>query len=124
MNGINLYTLRSTYIKKVTKKETLGGEQENKTIEITKNTKETAPNNILDFMENQCISVRADVTKTLKICKITQSNQYQRISEMMKDFEAEVESGLSTFNLEFPNIKISEDSKMKVVLNSLERKYL
>ena len=124
MNGINLYTLKSTYIKKVTKKETLGGEQENKTIQKTQHTKETAPNNILDFMENQCISVKADVKKTLKVCKITDSSQYQRISDMMKDFESEVESGLVTFNGEFPNIKISEESKMKFVLNSLERTYL
>lgn len=121
IGGINLYSLRSAQMKKELKKETLGDKEEKKTVDITKKT-EIAPNDVLSFMASQAVSMKVDVTQTLKVTKCADTTEYQRISDMMKEFEAEVEYGLKTFDGEFPNIKISEDSKMKLVLNSLERR--
>lgn len=124
IGGINLYSMRGAQMRKALKEETLGETEQTQTIQKSKTTSEMAPTDVLSFMANQSVSMKIDVTQTLKVCKYVDGEQYQRISGLMKEFEAEVESGLQTFNGEFPNIKISEDSKMNLILNSLERRRL
>ncbi len=123
IGGINLYSMRSSQITKELK-ERLGVTEQTQTTETTQTTnKEIASKDILNFMANQSVSMRIDV-KCQNVGKITANEEYQRIEKMMKEFETGVDSGLQTFNGEFPNLSISDGSKMKVVLNSLERSLL
>ncbi len=120
IGGINLYSMRSSQIRKELK-EKLGVTEQTQTQQKTETQKNEMPaSDVLNFMANQSVSMQVDV-KCTGVGKLAASDQYRRIETMMKEFEAEVESGLQTFNGEFPNLNISESSKLNVVLNSLER---
>lgn len=124
ISGISMYSLQGAQIKKNLKKET-GVTEQTQTITETKTTtqtKEVKSDDIFGYMANQSASLRVSVNTKIKVCKFVNSEQYQRISDMMKDFEAEIESGMQTLKGEFPNLNISESSKMKIILNSMERK--
>lgn len=122
IGGINLYSMQSAQVQKKLK-ESLGVEEQVTTkteVKAQKNTEMNAQD-VLNFMANQSVSLKVDVKKTIKVCHIASGEQYERISNMMKDFEARVESGLQTLGGEFPNLNLSENAKMKIVLNSLDR---
>lgn len=120
INGISMYSLQGAKIRKE-QKSRLGVEEQTQTITETKTqTKEVKADDVFGYMANQSLSMRVDVQKTIKVCKFANSEQYQRIGDMMKEFEAEIESGLQTLKDDFPNLNISDKAKMKLVLNSME----
>lgn len=120
INGISMYSLQGAKIRKE-QKSRLGVEEQTQTITETKTqTKEVKADDVFGYMANQSLSMRVDVQKTIKVCKFANSEQYQHIGDMMKEFEAEIESGLQTLKDDFPNLNISDKAKMKLVLNSME----
>ena len=125
INGINLYSMQSAKIRKKLK-TTMGAAEQTEVVKHSTKTetKELPAKDVLGFMANQSVSMKIDVEQTLKVGKFVDCDRYQRISNMMKEFETEVENGLSTFSSEFPNLNVSEDTKMNLVLNSLERRIM
>lgn len=125
INGINLYSMQSAKIRKELK-TTMGAAEQTEVVKHTTKTetKEMPAKDVLGFMANQSVSMKIDVKQTLKVGKFVDCDQYQRISNMMKEFETEVENGLATFSSEFPNLNVSDDTKMNLVLNSLERRIM
>ncbi len=125
INGINLYSMQSAKIRKELK-TTMGAAEQTEVVKHSTKTetKELPAKDVLGFMANQSVSMKIDVKQTLKVGKFVDCDRYQRISNMMKEFETEVENGLSTFSSEFPNLNVSEDTKMNLVLNSLERRIM
>ena len=122
INGISMYSLQGAKIRKE-QKSRLGVEEQTQTTTESKTqtqTKEVKADDVFGYMANQSLSMRVDVQKTIKVCKFANSEQYQRIGDMMKEFEAEIESGLQTLQEDFPNLNISDKAKMKLVLNSME----
>lgn len=119
--GINTYILKNIQTKKVIKENTGEVLEETKTENTQITNKPISANDVLTFMANQSICMKPDFVKSLNVAKFVDEEQYSRIGNMMKEFEASVENGLKTFNGEFPNAKISEKSKLFTVLNSLER---
>ena len=119
--GINTYILKNVQVKKTIKENTGEVSEETKTESAQITNKPISPNDVLSFMENQSICMKPNFTKSLNVSKYVNEEQYLRIGNMMKEFEASVENGLKTFDGEFPNAKISEQSKLFMVLNSLER---
>lgn len=118
INGISMYSLQGA---KIRKEQTDRPEVTEQTQPITETkTKEVKADDIFGYMTNQSLSMKVDVQKTIKVCKFANSEQYQRIGDMMKEFEAEIESGLQTLQEDFPNLNLSDKSKMKLVLNSME----
>ena len=125
INGINLYSMQSAKIRKELK-TTMGAAEQTEVVKHSTKTetKELPAKDVLGFMANQSVSMKIDVEQTLKVGKFVDCDRYRRISNMMKEFETEVENGLSTFSSEFPNLNVSEDTKMNLVLNSLERRIM
>lgn len=125
INGINLYSMQSAKIRKELK-TTMGAAEQTEVVKHSTKTetKELPAKDVLGFMANQSVSMKIDVKQTLKVGKFVDCDQYQRISNMMKEFETEVENGLLTFSSEFPNLNVSDDTKMNLVLNSLERRIM
>lgn len=119
--GINTYILKNIQTKKTVKEENKEVIEE-KTTEKTQITKKQIPaNDVLTFMANQSMCMKPDFVKNINVAKFADEEQYSRIGNMMREFEASVENGLKTFDGEFPNVKISERLKMYTVLNSLEK---
>lgn len=125
INGINLYSMQSAKIRKELK-TTMGAAEQTEVVKHSTKTetKELPAKDVLGFMANQSVSMKIDVKQTLKVGKFVDCDRYQRISNMMKEFETEVENGLLTFSSEFPNLNVSDDTKMNLVLNSLERRIM
>lgn len=121
IGGINLYTLKGAQMRKSLKEETTGVQEQTKTFNTEKKC-ELAADDVLKYMANQSVSMQIDVKQTLKTERIVDKDPYSKIADMMKDFEEQVESGMKLLNGEFPNLKISEDSKLKLVLSSMERR--
>ena len=98
INGINLYSMQSAKIRKELK-TTMGAAEQTEVVKHSTKTetKELPAKDVLGFMANQSVSVKIDVEQTLKVGKFVDCDRYQRISNMMKEFETEVENGLSTF---------------------------
>lgn len=119
--GLNTYILKNVQIKKTIKESTGEVLEETKTESKQITNKQMSADDVLSFMANQSICMKPDFTNSLNVGKFVNEEQYLRIGNMMKEFEASVEMGLKTFDGEFPNAKISEKSKLYTVLNSLER---
>ena len=119
--GLNTYILKNVQIKKAIKESTGEIKEETKTENTQITNKQVSADDVLSFMANQSICMKPEFTNSLNVAKFADEEQYLRIWNMMKEFEASVEMGLKTFNGEFPNAKISEKSKLYTVLNSLER---
>ena len=123
--ALNTYMMKNVQIKKTVKESTEEIKEETKTenVQFT-NNKQVSANDVLSFMANQSICMKPEFINSINIAKFADEEQYSRIGNMMREFEESVESGLKTFNGEFPNVKISEKSKVFTVLNSLERSLL
>lgn len=125
LNSINLYSMQSAQINKTVKKSLCNGEEITEKTEIkAQNTNEMSAKDILDFMANQSNIMKVDVSKTVQIRKLTNkvsAEEYERISNIMKDFEANVEEGLLALDGDFPDLNLSENAKMKLVLNSMDK---
>ena len=119
--GINTYILKNVQTKKVIKENTEEVSEESKTESTHITNKTVSANDVLTFMANQSIYMKPDFIKSLNVAKFADEEQYSRIGNMMREFEEGVETGLKTFNDEFPNIKISGKSRLFTVLKSLER---
>jgi len=119
--GINTYILKNIQTKKTVKEEKTEVTEE-KTTEKTQIIQKQIPaNDVLTFMANQSMCMKPDFVNTINVAKFADEEQYSRIGNMMREFEASVENGLKTFDGEFPNAKISQKFKLYTVLNSLER---
>ena len=119
--GINTYILKNIQTKKTVKEEKTEVTEE-KTTEKTQIIQNQIPaNDVLTFMANQSMCMKPDFVNTINVAKFADEEQYSRIGNMMREFEASVENGLKTFDGEFPNAKISQKFKLYTVLNSLER---
>ena len=119
--GINTYILKNVQTKKVIKENTEEVSEKSKTESTHITNKTVSANDVLTFMANQSIYMKPDFIKSLNVAKFADEEQYSRIGNMMREFEEGVETGLKTFNNEFPNIKISGKSRLFTVLKSLER---
>jgi len=117
--GINTYILKNVQTKKVVKEEKTEVTEDAEKKQITQNHIPAA--DVLTFMENQSMCMKPDFVKTINVAKFADEEQYSRIGNLMREFEASVENGLKTFDGEFPNVKISQRLKMYTVLNSLTR---
>jgi len=123
IGGIGLYSLQNMQVRKKLK-ESMGGEQQTtvqQNITQSQTKSEVSAQDVFNYMANQSLSLKVDVKKTINVCKFVDNQQYERISSMMKDFETTVETGMQTFNGEFPNLNLSDNSKLKLVLNSLDK---
>ncbi|MCR5261283.1 MAG: hypothetical protein K6C94_05540 [Candidatus Gastranaerophilales bacterium] len=125
LNGINLYALQSGQVQKTLKK-TLCGDEEitEKTEAKAKQTTEMSSKEIFDFMANQASMLKIDVKKTVEIKKLTNTvstEEYQRIGNIMKDFENSMEQGLQMLDSDFSNLNLSENAKMKIALKSIDK---
>lgn len=125
LSGINLYSMQSGQVNKILKKTLCNGEEITEKTEINaQKTNQMSSKDILGFMANQAVAMKVDVSKTIQIKKLTSSvsaEEYERIGNMMKDFENNIEQGLQTLNGEFPDLKLSENSKLKLVLQSMDK---
>jgi hypothetical protein len=125
INGISLYSASCSEVRKKLK-ETMGITTEENKVTETKTmnaTSDLKAKDVLDFMANQSITVKAEIQKQLKVnsqyninCS---SDEYTRISNSMKNFEQAYELGLQTLNTDFASLNLSDNFKNKVVLKSL-----
>ena len=119
--GINTYTtMYNLKVKKTENKQTEVAE-ENLTKNVNSENKQISANDVLTFMANQSACMKPEFHKTINVTKFVNKEQYDRIGNMMREFEASVENGLRTLEGEFPNKRISQNAKLTIVLNSLER---
>lgn len=124
LNGINLYSLQSGQVKQTLKKTICGDEEiTEKTETKAQKTNQISSKEIFDFMAQQASILKIDVKKTVQIKKLTNSisaDEYQRIGNIMKDFENSMEQGLQMIDNEFGNMNLSDNTKMKIALKSID----
>ena len=122
INNIAMYTLTSSVVKKEIKTETIETEQQVKEEKTTKTleTKNLPAQDVLAYMANQAMCMRVDFKPTINTKNFVDTNQYNRISEIMKDFEKQFEEGMRTIDEEFLGKKLSQKAKQKIVLNSFD----
>ncbi len=123
INGISLYSMRCSEVRKKLK-ETMGITEETKiTQSQTINpTSDLKAKDVLDFMVNQSLTIKAEVQKTIKTTyKIptVDTDTYTRIAKSMKNFENAYETGLTTIEEDFSNINLPSEIKSKIVLKSI-----
>lgn len=119
--GINTRLLKNVKITKTVNEETKEVVEEKRQENTQIYQKPIPADDVLKFMANQSMCMKPSFTKTINVKKFVNEEQYSRIGNMMREFEASVENRLKTFDGEFPNVKISEKSKIYTILNSLER---
>lgn len=123
INGISLYSMRCSEVRKKLK-ETMGITEETKiTQSQTINpTSDLKAKDVLDFMANQSLTIKAEVQKTIKTTYTlpsTDTEIYARIAKSMKNFENAYETGLTTIEEDFSNMNLPSEIKSKIVLKSI-----
>lgn len=123
VNGISLYSIRCAEVRKKLK-ETMGITEEPKVTQ-TQNinaTSDLKAKDVLDFMANQSLTIKAEVKKTIKTTyKIPSSDTdtYIRIANSIKNFEDTYNTGMATLDGDFADFNIPSEIKSKIVLKSI-----
>lgn len=122
VNGISLYSMRCADVRRKLK-ETMGISEEQKVSQTqTMNaTSDLKAKDVLDFMANQSLTIKAEVQKTIKTTYSvpTDTETYSRIANSMKNFENAYSLGLETLDSEFADLNIPSEMKSKIVLKSI-----
>ena len=125
LNGINLYLLQSGQVQRTLKKTICGDEEITEKTEVKAQKSSQLPaNEVLNFMANQASMLKVDVSKSVQVKKIItniSSEEYERIGNIMKDFEENIENGMNAINSDFSEMNLSDNSKMKLLLQSMDK---
>lgn len=97
--------------------------KEAKEAEVNKEAKKpsVAPDDVLNFMAQSAVSVAPASTKVIDPSKYVDKESEARIAGFMASFEDKVAEGLAAFDKEFGSVKVSDSSKMAVVLASIDK---
>lgn len=76
---------------------------------------------VLNFMAQSAVSVKPAAAKTIDPSKYVDDESAARIAGFMADFEDKVANGLAAFSVEFKDAKVSDSSKMAVVLKQIDK---
>lgn len=122
VNGISLYSMRCADVRRKLK-ETMGISEEKKVPQTqTMNaTSDLKAKDVLDFMANQSLTIKAEVQKTIKTTYSvpTDTETYSRIANSMKNFENVYSLGMETLDGDFADLNIPSEIKSKIVLKSI-----
>lgn len=122
LNGISLYSMRCADVRRKLK-ETMGISEKSKVTQTqTMNaTSDLKAKDVLDFMANQSLTIKAEVQKTIKTTYFvpTDTESYSRIANSMKNFEEAYSMGMATLDADFADMNLPTEVKSKVVLKSI-----
>ena len=122
LSGINLYSLQNAQMRKSLKKSLTADAQVTEQTEVKAQQKtKLSAREIFDYMANQSVSVKIDVTKKIQVNAVADAQQYERIGNFMKDFEQNVENSLQMLNNDFGQTNLSDSAKMKIVLRAVDK---
>lgn len=121
INGMNLYSLKGSVVKKEVKKETCVEKQVDiQTKKDDKGETKIEARDILSYMAQQSISMRVEVKPAIGKCNFADTSEYCSISNIMQDFEEQMSAGLQALEDEFSSLNLSEDAKLKIMLKTME----
>lgn len=122
LNGISLYSMRCADVRRKLK-ETMGISEESKVpqTQTMSATSDLKAKDVLDFMANQSLTIKAEVQKTIKTTYSvpTDTESYSRIANSMKNFEEAYSMGMATLDADFADMNLPAEVKSKVVLKSI-----
>ena len=89
--------------------------------EVGRDRPQMNPDDVMNYLVKQGVSHNLKPTKSIDTSKYVDKASSQRIAEFMGKFEDRVAEGLKAFDADFGNINISDNAKMKVVLDAINK---